>query len=125
MNNDLLYDAAYNGAVAGAYAGKPPTSTYEPTDVEAGAQALATAVDAQIPFDNTITVSSTNPAALAATTSAITQAQAAKSRLVFALVSGAQMGKAPLLSVNGEDVSYVAFAEGIAEAYTTLVADLV
>ena len=124
FHNELIYNAAFNGTVAGAYAGKAPSPSYVPTDVLEGAQAIASAVDQAIPFDSTITASSSNPTALVPTTGTIVQAQISKTKLIFALVSGAQYAKTPIAAVDDMDVSYAAFAEGIAEAYNTLVTGL-
>lgn len=87
-NNNILFNAAVNGYIAGSLAGQNiSNSTALSYDtIAAQAQAFATQLDSQIPNDATI---STGPgAAVPPTTAAITEDGYAKSGLIQMLSYG-------------------------------------
>lgn len=88
INNQLIYQAAYNAFLAGSLLKNPSTFSNDAVTVEIAGTAseLALAVDALIPFDATISASSSNGAALAPSTDVIQQTQFGKFRLIYSIV---------------------------------------
>jgi hypothetical protein len=90
IKNILLYNAALNGFVAGAFAGGWPT---DPTALDydaiaTQAQTFATALDAAIANDPVISNAPANTALTGAGTSTLVEAQSTKPALLQAIVFG-------------------------------------
>lgn len=114
-NNNLLYNAALAGFIAGAYGGTYPTSitTGQIAPTLAAAQAWAKEVDSLIANDSTI--SGATGATLLPTTAAITAAQAGKVGLVQSLSYAFSAGRN---STDAVSTDYAGAAASLALVYT-------
>jgi hypothetical protein len=127
-NNNLLYNAAVGGTLAGATAGVKPISAVAGSyaTLAANVAAVAQEVDSQIANDSTI--SGANGVTLAPSTAAIASAQAAKTALLAGICEGVFQGAPPLdaggSNVAGTPGTYAALAANIAALYTEQVTQL-
>jgi hypothetical protein len=114
-NNNILFSAAVDGAVAGQLAGSFPitTTSSKYTAIVAAASAYAEELDSQIANDGTI--SGGGGVALAPTTAAIQEAQLLKSQLVYGLSYAVFQGRPSNDAVEGD---YTNLAEAVVAVYT-------
>jgi hypothetical protein len=128
-NNELLYFAAYAGAVAGTFSATPGGI---PADLllaaEGYIQFLCVAIDAAIANDATISTGASNGPAVAPSTGAIQTAQLGKTRLLYSIVLATQQARNPIsvgLTTNPEFTAWgVAVAPAIVAAYKAMVGGL-
>lgn len=118
-NNNLLFNAALNGYLAGSLAGRSGTDPTVATIVTAAA-AFATRVDSKIALDGTI--SGGGGVSLPPTTAAITDAQASKTQCMQAICAGLMGGR---YNTDAVAADYDAIAITIAAQYTAALAGLV
>lgn len=123
MNNELLYNAAIAGFIAGNMAGRSPDSEVsgDYTNLVDAAEAFATQLDSDIAEDATISQAGGN--ALAPTTAAIAQAQAGKTQLLASIVQAITSGRFYTSETaadyaNLADVCAAQYAAGIAALLT-------
>jgi hypothetical protein len=90
-NNDVLYNAAVLGIIAGATVGSSPVSGASYATLVANAEAVALQIDTAIATDATITGAAGVPAI--PTTAALQGNQLAKSGLMFQLCASVWAGK--------------------------------
>lgn len=120
--NPTLFNAAVNGYMAGALAGRaitdPTAGDY--TVLAASAIAFATEVDAQIAVDATITTAGTPNTTIAPVAGNTTACALTKSHLMFSLCFGWWEGR---LNLNPDAVAgdYLTIALGIVAAYNATV----
>jgi hypothetical protein len=119
-NNDLLYNAALTACFAALTAGSSPVGGPSGGYDQTGPVAVATAIDAAIAFDSTITTSSSNPAALAPSTSAIATNQMAKAQALHSIVFAVYMGKT-VLPGGGPSSVLAALATNIETLYAAAI----
>jgi hypothetical protein len=117
-NNNLLYTAAVNGAVAGGVGGSFPITTTVGayTKLVAAATAYAEEIDSQIANDATI--SAVGGVALPPTTAAIQQAQLQKSQLIEDLSRAVFEQR---FSTDAVEADYTNLAEAVVTIYTPTV----
>ena len=122
-NNELLYNAAIAGFIAGNMAGRSPDSEVaaDYTNLVDAAEAFATQVDSDIAEDATISQAGGN--ALAPATAAIQQAQIGKTTMMTAIVQAITSGRYYSSETAAEyanlaDVCAAQYAAGIAALLT-------
>lgn len=122
-NNELLYNAAVIGFVAGTQQGRNPTSqtSGDYTNLVDAAEAFATRVDSKITEDATISQAGGN--ALAPATAAIAQAQNGKTQLMQGICVALTSGRfySSEIAADYDDLADVVAAEyaaGIAALLT-------
>src|SRR5208282_1489170 len=95
-NNNVLWCAAFQGALNGSLAGRLPVGSTVPAGLLAACAALATEVDAAIPNDLTISTAAAPGATILAITGGSNVQigpELAKRDLLYALVSAAVQGR--------------------------------
>ncbi len=92
-NNNVLWCAAFDGALAGSQSGRLPGTTV-PATLTAACAALATEVDSLISFDATITSTGGGPIlAISGGSNAQIGPELAKRGLLFAIVAAVVQGR--------------------------------
>lgn len=122
-NNNLILNAAFAGAMAGAIGGSLPIAADDAdyAEVIATASIIAQKVDQEIPFDAQLSVSSSSPVAIAPTTATIQAGQLAKTGLIRELVYSATLGRMQA----GFSEDFTSLAAAVAAIYIAAEADLV
>ncbi len=113
-NNNVLWCAAFQGALAGSLAGRLPGAT-APATLTAACAALATEVDSVIPFDATISTGGGPILAITGGSNAQIGPELAKRGLLFAIVAAVVQGRVLTDAVAGD---YALLATQIAALYS-------
>jgi len=122
MNNNVLGNAAFAGAFAGALGTAASTGALSPaalSGMKAAAGTLASAIDAAIPWDATISAAGPSPAPIAVQTGTTVEATVTKAKLLGDLVFGATLGRFSTDTTPGD---WTALATSIAVAYNKALA---